>query len=155
MTPTMPPRNARILPRILPRHDLSIAEIDGLENRLYAHNRRAVGRDDGKGLGFVVADSAGRQVGAVAGYSWAGMAEIKQLWVAEGHRGRGLGRALLEAAVAEADARRCRSVWVMTYSFQAPGLYERCGFERVAELADCPPGHSHIVLRRCLDRGAG
>ena len=27
------------------------------------------------------------------------------------------------------------------------GLYERCGFERVAELVDWPPGHTHIVLR--------
>ena len=35
---------------ILPRHHLSVTEIDQLENRLYEHNRRATGRDDGKGL---------------------------------------------------------------------------------------------------------
>jgi ribosomal protein S18 acetylase RimI-like enzyme len=134
--------------QIVPRHDFSITEIDHLEDRLYAHNRRAVGRDDGRGLGFAALDSPDLYVGAVAGYSWAGIAEIKQLWVAESHRGIGLGRALLEAAIAEADARDCQSVWVMTYSFQAPGLYERCGFERVAELDDWPPGHAHIVLRR-------
>jgi ribosomal protein S18 acetylase RimI-like enzyme len=72
---------------------------------------------------------------------------VKQLWIAETHRGRGLGRSLLETAVVEASARDCRLVWVMTYDFQAPGLYERCGFERVAELLDWPPGHTHIILR--------
>src|SRR5271165_2376033 len=91
--------------RILPRHDLSIAEIDHLEDRLYEHNHRAVGRDDGKRLGFVAVDPHGAQVGAIAGYSWAGIAEIKQLWVDETHRGIGLGRALLQAAVTEAGNR--------------------------------------------------
>jgi hypothetical protein len=39
-------------------------------------------------------DRHGAQVGAIAGYSWARMAEIKQLWVAETHRGKGLAPAL-------------------------------------------------------------
>ena len=75
--------------RILPRHDLSIAEVDQLEDRLYEHNHRAVGLNDGRGLGFVAMNAGGGQVGAIAGYSWAGMAEIKQLWVDEDHRGVG------------------------------------------------------------------
>jgi hypothetical protein len=38
--------------------------------------------------------AGGAQVGAIAGYSWARMAEIKQLWVAQTHRGKGLAPAL-------------------------------------------------------------
>jgi GNAT superfamily N-acetyltransferase len=132
---------------ILPQHHLSVAEIECLEDRLYGHNKRATGRDDGKGLAFVAIDEHRIQIGAIAGYSWAGMAEIKQLWVDESHRGHGLGRRLLEAAIAEAVARGCQSVWAMSYTFQAPGLYEKCGFDRVTELPDWPPGHAHIVLR--------
>ena len=135
---------------ILPRHDLTITEIDRLEQRLYDHNRQATGRHDGKDLAFVAVDVHGTQIGAIAGYSWAGIAEIKQLWVDEHQRGHGIGRALLEAAIAEARARSCQAIWALSYSFQAPGLYETCGFERVAELADWPPGHAHIVLRRQL-----
>jgi N-acetylglutamate synthase-like GNAT family acetyltransferase len=135
---------------ILPQHHLSIIEIGRLEDRLYEYNRRATGRDDGKGLAFVAVDERGIQIGAIAGYSWAGMVEVKQLWVDENHRGRGLGRSLLEAAIAEAMARGCQSVWALSYSFQAPELYEKCGFERVAELTDWPPGHAHIVLCRQL-----
>ena len=130
--------------------DLSAAEVEHLEDRLYDHNRRATGRDDGKRLAFVAHDTGGRQIGAIAGYTWAGMAEIKQLWVDEAHRGLGIGRQLLEAAIAEAIKRRCPCVWVMSYEFQAPGVYEKCGFERVAELKGWPPGHSHFVLRRRL-----
>jgi ribosomal protein S18 acetylase RimI-like enzyme len=132
------------------RHDMSIIDIDRLEDRLYDHNRRATGSDDGKGLAFVAIDAQGTQIGAVAGYSWARMAEIKQLWVDEAARDRGLGRSLLEAAVAEALVRGCQSVWVMSYDFQAPNFYERLGFRREAELADWPPGHTQVILRRRL-----
>jgi GNAT superfamily N-acetyltransferase len=135
---------------ITPRHDLSISDIDRLEDNLYGHNREATGHHDGLGLAFEALDAAGVPIAAIAGYTWAGMAEIRQLWVDHIHRGQGLGRALVAAAVAEAVARECHLVWVTTHSFQAPGLYEKCGFFRVAELADFPPGHSKIVLQRRL-----
>ena len=76
---------------ILPQHNLSVTEIDRLEDRLYDHNQLATGRHDGKGLAFVAMDDHGIQIAAIAGYSWAGVAEIKQFWVDENHRGRGLG----------------------------------------------------------------
>jgi hypothetical protein len=55
----------------------------------------------------------------------------------------------------DASAHGCQSVWVMSYDFQAPLFYERCGFHRVAELADWPPGHTNIILRHQLQAGAG
>ena len=75
-----------------PRHDFSVDEIDQIEDWLYEYNRRMVGQHNGCKLGFAEVDRHGAQVGAIAGYSWARMAEIKQLWVAETHRGKGLGR---------------------------------------------------------------
>ncbi len=135
---------------IRPRHDLSISNINRLEGKLYGHNRKAIGHRDGMALAFEALDAAGAQIAAIAGYTWAGMAEIRQLWVDKLYRGHGLGRALVEAAVAEASARNCRLVWVTTHSFQAPGLYEKCGFLRMAELADWPPGHTKILLQRRL-----
>ena len=137
---------------IVARHELSVLDVEHLENRLYDHNRGATGHDDGRGLAFVALDMGGEQLGAIAGYTWAGMAEIKQFWVDEAHRDVGIGRQLLEAAIAEAIERRCQCVWALSYDFQAPGLYERCGFERVAELKDWPPGHSHIALCRRLEK---
>jgi GNAT superfamily N-acetyltransferase len=134
------------------RHDLSAADVGHLKDRLYDHIRRAIGRDDGKKLAFAAPDTDGRQVGGIAGYTWARMAEIKQLWVDDARRGFGIGRRLLEAVIAEAIHRNCQCIWVMSYEFQAPGLYEKCGFEQAAELRDWPPGHSNFVLRRGLQK---
>ena len=39
--------------QIEPRHDLSLDDIDAIEERLYEHNSHATGRHDGRGLGFV------------------------------------------------------------------------------------------------------
>ncbi len=133
-----------------PSHDLTPLEIDAVEDRLYEHNRAATGRDDGEGLGFVIRDEAGRMVGAAAGYTWAGISEIKQMWVDEACRGRGYGRALLDAMVGEARRRGVLRIWVASYDFQAPGLYERAGFKRVAEFEGWPEGHVNVILCKTL-----
>lgn len=136
-----------------PRHDLTPAEIDDIEDRLYEHNRVAVGRSDGLGLGFVIRDGEGRTIALANGYTWAGISEIRQMWVDKEHRGRGYGRALLEAMIAEAERRGASRIWVASYDFQAPGLYERAGFERIAELADFPEGHINVILCKVLGAG--
>jgi ribosomal protein S18 acetylase RimI-like enzyme len=133
-----------------PRHDLSTSELDAIELRLYEHNSAATGCHDGRGLGFVIRDDAGQMIGAAAGYSWAGTSELKQLWVDKTYRGRGYGRALLDAFVAEARSRNVRQIWVASYDFQAPGLYERAGFQRIAEFEGWPEGHVNVVLRKIL-----
>jgi hypothetical protein len=92
---------------IVPRHDLSITDIDYLEDRLYDHNSRATGSNDGRRLAFAAMDARRAEIGWIAGYSWAGMAEIKQLWVHEAHRGRGLA-----AEVAQQRCYRGRSSWL-------------------------------------------
>jgi GNAT superfamily N-acetyltransferase len=134
-----------------PRHDLTPTEIDAVEDRLYEHNRAATGRDDGKGMGFVIRDDAGRTVGVTAGYTWAGVSEIKQMWVDEAVRGRGYGRALLDAMIAEARLRGVLRIWVASYDFQAPGMYERAGFVRMAEFQGWPDGHVNVILCKTLD----
>ncbi|TXL69310.1 GNAT family N-acetyltransferase [Vineibacter terrae] len=126
-------------------------EIDAIEDRLYAHNRAATGRDDGQGLGFVIRDEGGRTVAITAGYTWAGVSEIKQMWVDEAFRGQGYGRALLDAMVTEARRRGVSRVWVASYDFQAPGFYERAGFKRMAEFDGWPEGRINVILCKALD----
>jgi N-acetylglutamate synthase-like GNAT family acetyltransferase len=128
------------------QHDLSPDEIDAIEDHIYDHNRRATGRDDGRGLAFVIRDEMGCTIGIAAGYSWAGTSELKQMWVAEAYRGCGYGRELLKAFVAEAVSRGVRQIWVTSYDFQAPGWYENAGFKREAEFVGWPEGHSNVVL---------
>jgi ribosomal protein S18 acetylase RimI-like enzyme len=135
----------------LPRHDFTLEEIDQLEDHLYEHNTAATGHRDGLGLGFEMLDDGGAQIGAIAGHSWGRVAEIKQLWVDRRHRGHGYGLALLDAALAEARARGCRKVFLQSYDFQAPGLYERRGFTRLLEIPGWPEGHMNVLLGLSLD----
>jgi GNAT superfamily N-acetyltransferase len=128
------------------RHELSPDEVDGLETRLYDFNVAATGLADGAGLAFV-AESADSLAGAVAGYTWGGICELRQVWVDEAHRGSGLGRTLMARAIEEARSRGCACVLLATYDFQAPGFYVRLGFRPVAEIPDKPLGHTEFVMR--------
>ena len=136
--------------QIEPRHDLSPNELDAIELRLYEHNSRATGRHDGQGLGFVIRNDAGQIIGVAAGYTWADTSELKQMWIDEAYRGRGYARALLNAFVAEACSRGVRRIWVASYDFQAPEMYEKAGFKRMAEFDDWPEGHVNVVLCKIL-----
>lgn len=138
---------------IEPLHDISPAEIDAIEDRLYEHNRRATGHDDARGLAFVIRDEAQAIIAACAGYSWAGSAELKQLWVDEACRSRGHARELLQAFIAEAARRGVGQIWVASFDFQAPALYERAGFVRMAEFAGWPAGHANVILKLTLPAG--
>ena len=73
-----------------------------------------------------------------------------QVWVANSQRGLGLGRALMQAAEAEALRRGCRQVVLSTHSFQAPRFYERLGYVRQAVIEGEPAGHSNIVYAKRL-----
>jgi len=67
--------------------------------------------------------------------------------VRDDQRGKGLGAQLMTAAIAEARARGAKLMFVGTHSFQAPGFYERLGFELVATIPDKPLGHADHWLR--------
>lgn len=137
-------------PRIEARHDLTPDEIDALEDRLYAHNAAATACDDARSIGFVIRDETGALTGAAAGYTWAATSELKQLWIDAQHRGQGLGRALLDAYVAEAARRGVKRIWVQSHDFQAPAFYEAAGFVRMAEFDGWPDGHANVVLCKVL-----
>ena len=133
------------------KHDSSADEVAAIERCLYGHNCQASGFSDGKDLGFVARDKEGNIIGAALGYSWGGISELKQLWVAEPSRGRGLGSALLDKFINEARKRGARRIWLASYDFQAPAFYERAGFTRVIDLKDWPIGHTNSIFCLNLD----
>ncbi|TPK79344.1 GNAT family N-acetyltransferase [Mesorhizobium sp. B2-4-18] len=130
-------------------------ELSSLEDRLNRDNRRMIDRDDDRGLTFVIRDGAGHAVGVAAGYSWAGTSELTLMWIDEAHRGRGYARQLLDAFIAEAADRGVRKIWVSSHDFQAPDLYEKAGFERMAEFSGWPEGHSDIILCKTIAADGG
>jgi ribosomal protein S18 acetylase RimI-like enzyme len=128
----------------------SLALADELEDRIYEFNVGATGIADGRGLALAVRDAGGRVVAAAVGHTWSGTCELKQVWVDEELRRRGLGRELVLRAIATAEARGCSQMLLATHSFQAPHFYEKLGFRELFRLNDYPRGHAEVWLLRAL-----
>lgn len=81
------------------------------------------------GFDVLVADVDGAVAGVVVASQMGGSAEIKRLWAEPAMRGRGIGSALLDAAVATTEGPVRLSVW--EWRTGALRLYESRGFRRV------------------------
>lgn len=75
---------------------------------------------------------------------------VEILSITESLRGRGYGRRLMAMAEDVARHRGCIGVWVDTTTFQAPGFYQKIGFELFGELPDHPRGQSRLFFRKRL-----
>ena len=126
-------------------------EVQYLEERLYEFNSAATGITVGEWLAIFVKDDDHRIVAGICGNTCGGCAEIRQFWVEEARRKRGLGTRLLGAAEQEARRRGCWQMLLMTFGFQAPAFYAKHGFEIVAVVDDHPHGHKNFLLRKRLD----
>jgi GNAT superfamily N-acetyltransferase len=124
-------------------------EVQYLEDRIYEFNSSATGIADGDLLAFVVRERD-CVVAGICGNTWGGTCELRQFWVEESHRHRGLGTKLLQAAEREARRRECTQIVLMTFSFQAPAFYDRHGFEIVATIDNHPRGHRNLLMRKHL-----
>lgn len=75
---------------------------------------------------FLVAERDGRILGCVAiDVFWADLAEIKSLAVDQNTRGRGVGKALVEAAAKDAARIGVTRLFALTYERK---FFEACGF---------------------------
>ncbi|MGD8586486.1 MAG: GNAT family N-acetyltransferase [Chloroflexota bacterium] len=72
------------------------------------------------------------------------------LWVREDLRGQGLGRQLVEEAEAEARRRGAKGAYLDTFSFQAPGFYEKMGYQVFGELPEFPGRHRRYFYTKTL-----
>jgi GNAT superfamily N-acetyltransferase len=102
-------------------------------------------------LAIFLRDERDAVLGGALGHVWGGWLDLSILWVAEPFRGQGYGARLLRAAEDEARMQGCHGVFLTTFSFQAPGFYEKFGYEAVANIPDYPKGHSYYVLKKSLD----
>jgi ribosomal protein S18 acetylase RimI-like enzyme len=128
----------------------SPADVRVLEDGLYRYNVQQTGRDDGQWLAIFIRDADGTIVAGLNGWTWAGWLKVLNLWIHEDRRRRRLGRELLGAAEKEAVARGCTRATLDTFSFQAPGFYQKLGYEIAAIVEDFPAGHTQYTLTKRL-----
>jgi GNAT superfamily N-acetyltransferase len=92
----------------------------------------------------------GKVVGGASGDAHYGWLYLGLLWVEEQLRGAGWGRQLVGRIEAEATAHGARHAWVDTYGFQAPGFYERLGYQEFGRLDDFPPGSARHFFWKAI-----
>jgi GNAT superfamily N-acetyltransferase len=123
-----------------------------LADRIYEFNAKVTGYFDGRLLAGCIRSDAGQVIAGFNGHTWGGCCELSNVWVHEQYRGHGLGTLLLREAEAEAVARGCARIVLATHSFQAPGFYERMGFERKCAIEGRPNGYTDIIYVKVLQR---
>lgn len=90
-------------------------------------------------------------VGGLSGWTWGVAAGIGMTWVRADRRGDGTGARLLDAFEDEARARGCTHVFTTSFTFQAPGFYERHGYVELFRWQDLPAiGEADVHLRKEL-----
>jgi len=104
---------------------------------------------------FFVCEENGTVVACGALHFWSELVEIRALAVAESHWRRGLGTAIVEACLQEAEQLHARTIFSLTYQ---PEFFERFGFQRVnkdrfphkiwVDCANCPqfPNCGEVAL---------
>ena len=124
--------------------------IELLEDKLYEHNSVRVDRHDGSLFSRIMRDENNNVIAGIAGWTWAGICEITQLWVDESVRKTGIGKRLLAEAELEAKSKGCARIMVRSYSFQAPHFYERQGYTIEHVLDSFPKGYCYYILLKII-----
>jgi ribosomal protein S18 acetylase RimI-like enzyme len=138
------------LHRLVVEDSPSPGDVALLEERVATAAFAAAGIGAEQEFGIFVRDDEGRIRAGISGIVWGGYCELQAMWVAEPVRGRGLARALVAGAEAEARQRGCALVVFMAYDLLAPGLYTRLGYETIGVIEGYPAGSAARWYRKNL-----
>ncbi len=135
--------------RISPEPMAPESDANHVRDMLNLYNVGKTGHDFWRPVRIFVRDPAGFIQGGLTGDIWGGWLHVSVLWVEEPLRGTRLGKRLMETAQAEARAFGARYVHLDSHSFQAPGFYEKLGYQEFGRLEDAPLGHTqHFLWKR-------
>lgn len=91
-------------------------------------NSEAAPLHDVQALSCFARGPEGTVIGGAVGRTWGTCCELQQLWVQAPYRRGGIGRELMVRFEARARQRGCRTFYLETFSFQAPGFYRSLGY---------------------------
>jgi GNAT superfamily N-acetyltransferase len=98
-------------------------------------NIASSGVADRRDIAVLVHDpQTGETVGGLVGRTSRGMLFVEVFFLPEHLRGNGLGSRVLQLAEDEARRRGCTSAVLITLSFQAPGFYEKLGYQAFGKI---------------------
>lgn len=109
-----------------------------LSRELDVYNLSRTGTDAPRELTLKAHDVDGRLVAGLSGWTWGTCAAISMVWVREDQRGEGWGTRLMATAEEEARNRGCERAAVSSFTFQAPGFYQRLGYVETGRTVGIP-----------------
>ena len=116
-------------------NERDVAEI---RNKLIEFNASHGVTNDSTPIEVYYENESGEKLAGITGHAHGNWFFIDLLFVDASLRGRGIGNKLL--ALAEDDARKqgCKYAFLNTNVFQAPGFYQKAGYECVFKLEEFP-----------------
>jgi GNAT superfamily N-acetyltransferase len=115
------------------------------------YNLGQAGYRDARPLAVLVSDPDTKQViGGLLGRTSMGLLFIDLFFLPESLRRHGIGSRVIRTAEDEALRRGCSKAILFTVTFQAPGFYERQGYQALGRIECDPPGHTRICMTKKL-----
>lgn len=125
-----------------------------IETELLRSLRATLPQSDNQGFVLSAKSERGELVGGLTASTSYGWLLVKNLWVAETQRGKGLGRALMAKAETKARDLGCHGAWLDTSSPDARRFYERLGYETFGQLSNAtgqtPETHRRWFMKKAL-----
>ena len=128
----------------------SEAALRELVDGVRVFNREISGHERPRAVASFLRAESGRIVGGAHGDLWGRSVHIAAMWVAESHRSKGHGSALLKAVEDYAASEGHLLSYLETTSFQALPFYESLGYHVFGKLAGIAAGCTLFFLRKEL-----
>jgi GNAT superfamily N-acetyltransferase len=143
-----------------PHTELRLTLTDAPDDRAQAvirgglteYNTEQAGYRDSRPLGILLSDpETGEVIGGLLGRTSMGLLFVDLFFLPESLRKNRIGSRVIRMAEDEAKRRGCSRAVLFTVTFQAPGFYERQGYEVLGRIECDPPGHTRICTTKRLD----
>ena len=142
-------RTPKVAGRVVAERSDPAAVSRELWKGLVRFNREQAGPLRYKRTVLSVRDGKGRLLGGLILQSYWRESYVELLWISARARGSGLGSKLLKEAELRAKKRGSHLIHLNTFSFQAPGFYEKQGYQRFGAMSGSPQGASrHFYVKR-------
>jgi len=122
-----------------------------IRDGLSAYNLQQAGYRDSRPLAVLISDPETQGViGGLLGRTTMGLLFIDVFFLPESVRQHGFGSQIIRMAEDEARRRGCSRAVLNTVTFQAPGFYEKQGYEVLGRIECDPPGHTRFCMTKRL-----
>ncbi|HBK07319.1 MAG TPA: GNAT family N-acetyltransferase [Acetobacteraceae bacterium] len=132
------------------------ADSAAVSSGLADYNEQKVGYRDWRPLAALLRDpKTGETIGGMIGKTSYGLLFIDLVYLPETMRGQDIGSRLLAMMEQEGVARGCKSAFLFTTTWQAPGFYERQGWTEFGRIQCAPGENARVFMSKTLSHSEG